>query len=222
VPLPERPLESIFALVLRRGTQAGIKYSLLGTAFYAGEEGESLTAAHVLQGIALEPDDSVEGVFPPFDGSTNRRVVDFRLSNRYDVAVGRTDDTGPTHGLTLAEEDHPINLDVLTVEFSGTRSFEDSQGRRGMMFKPYFRKGHIICRSESDWPNPGTSTLELSFPTLRGASGAPVVVDSVGVVAGMIIANVERELLPAHVETTYRDGALTEEIRLPPANWAGD
>jgi hypothetical protein len=45
--------------------------------------------------------------------------------------------------------------------------------------------------------------LELSFPALRGASGAPVVeIRGTALFAhGVIVANTEHHLLPAHIET---------------------
>jgi hypothetical protein len=62
-----------------------------------------------------------------------------------------------------------------------------------MIFTPYFRKGHVICRYSSDFHEKApTMSFDLSFPALGGASGAPVVIEHDGSVTGMIVANVER------------------------------
>ncbi len=56
--------------------------------------------------------------------------------------------------------------------------------------------------------------LELSFPALRGASGAPVV--SIGnevVLWGIIVANVSYHLLPAQIEKVVEGDTTVEEIK---------
>jgi hypothetical protein len=55
--------------------------------------------------------------------------------------------------------------------------------------------------------------LELSYPALKGASGAPVFFETSQRIVGVIVANLERELLPAQVLSAYReDGSKSEEI----------
>jgi hypothetical protein len=58
-----------------------------------------------------------------------------------------------------------------------------------------------------------TSCVDLSFPAFRRASGAPVLHADSGEVLGMIVANVERHLMPAHLERVERDDGVVEEIR---------
>jgi hypothetical protein len=108
----------------------------------------------------------------------------------------------------------PVNFDVLTIEFSGTESRPLADGRREMRFTPYHRKGHVICHYTSTWPESvPTSSLDLSFAALRGASGAPVVVEQNGTVVGMVVANIERHLLPAQVEKVELGPDHREEVK---------
>lgn len=60
----------------------------------------------------------------------------------------------------------------------------------------------------------GRSALELSFPALRGASGAPVVSNLTFRLWGIIIANVSYHLLPAQIESVLDEqGQVEEETR---------
>jgi len=55
--------------------------------------------------------------------------------------------------------------------------------------------------------------LELSYPALKGASGAPVFEEGSLRIIGVVVANVEREMMPAQVLRAYReDGTPLEEI----------
>jgi hypothetical protein len=56
--------------------------------------------------------------------------------------------------------------------------------------------------------------LELSFPALRGASGAPVLSNLTFRLWGIITANVAYHLLPVQIEHVWDDeGQITEETR---------
>jgi hypothetical protein len=72
----------------------------------------------------------------------------------------------------------------------------------------------VVCFYISSYPESiPTSCLELSFPALKGASGAPVVVEVSGVVVGMIVENVQHELLPSHIERVTDGAKHVEEIK---------
>jgi len=60
---------------------------------------------------------------------------------------------------------------------------------------------------------PPTEVLDLSFPALKGSSGAPIIVEHDGMVTGMIVANIERHLLPAQVERIETVDGIVEERR---------
>jgi S1-C subfamily serine protease len=174
-----------------------------------------VTAAHVVTaaaGVAL-----AAALYPP--GGSGRMllaaVTRWHVRNDFDVAVGLLDGE-PRPGLAILGADTPLimNRDVYAIEHS--RSINPDPNTPGMStLSPLIRKGNIIQAREGLHPHhPSTSMLELSFPALKGASGAPVVQDSGGQVVGMVVANVERELMPAQVLTAFRDdGTPLEEVR---------
>ena len=56
--------------------------------------------------------------------------------------------------------------------------------------------------------------LELSFPALKGASGAPVLSNASFELLGVVKANVSYELLPAQIESIQDEaGVVTEETK---------
>jgi len=56
--------------------------------------------------------------------------------------------------------------------------------------------------------------LEVSFPALRGASGAPVLINSSFRAIGMLVGNMSYHLLPSQIETiTNEDGKIVEETK---------
>jgi len=172
-----------------------------------------LTAKHVLEDVSLPEGQDFAVVMLPA-GLTVHRVSIVAFAEQFDIALARAEGIQDVFPLEIATKNAPVNFDVLTVEFSGTESRLLADGRRGMWFTPYHRKGHVICYYTSTWPEPvATSSLDLSFPALRGASGAPVVAERDGSVLGMVVANVERHLLPAQVERVEFGPDHREEVR---------
>jgi len=55
--------------------------------------------------------------------------------------------------------------------------------------------------------------FDTSFPALQGASGAPVLLNLDFSVVGMLVANVERHLLPAQIVRIEDGPATSEETR---------
>ena len=58
-----------------------------------------------------------------------------------------------------------------------------------------------------------TACIDLSYPALKGASGAPVIQEQSGNVLGMVVSNIERQLMPAQIERTERPDGTSDEIR---------
>jgi hypothetical protein len=75
--------------------------------------------------------------------------------------------------------------------------------------------------AEFSFDNDAASYIDVSYPALKGASGAPVVNELSGHVLGMIVGNVENQLAPDEIERTQRsDGTKDQIIRyfLPSAH----
>jgi hypothetical protein len=209
--LPRYPLKAVFPLIV--ATRDGLARLFLGTGFFIRGNGTFLTAKHVLDGVTLGNGESFAAVILP-GGPTAHPISDVRFAEQFDIALARVEGVDDVLPLEIATEDAPINRDVLTVEFSGTESRPLEDGRTAMHFTPYYRKGHVICSYPSTYPEAvPTVCHDLSFPALRGASGAPVIVEADGSVTGMVVANVERHLLPAQVERVELGSDQREEIR---------
>jgi trypsin-like peptidase len=209
--LPTEPLTAIFP-VLKVDCRGERVLECLGTGFFVRDDGLVMSCAHVL-GVHPAPGEMIAVI--PAPGKILYFVLDVIVSPRFDIAVGRLYVRPPGISiLAIAERDMPINVDVLTVEFSGTTSSQAI---------PYYRKGHVITRYVSDFGNllKGATVLDLSFPALKGASGAPVLVEREGVVIGMVVSNVERHLLPAHLERLESpDGSVEEHQYFLPVGQA--
>jgi len=210
--LPNKPLKAIFPLVVAN-LGSGLVGPFLGTGFFVRADGTFLTAKHVLEEVPLRGGEDFAAVLLPGQ-PTLYRVSHVRFAKQFDIALARAEGMQDIYPLEIATKNAPANDDVLTVEFSGTESRPLEDGRPAMWFNPYYRKGHVICSYRSTYPEPiATRCLDLSFPALRGASGAPVLAERDGSVLGMVLANVERHLLPAQVERVDLASDRREEIR---------
>ncbi len=211
--LPTYALQSIVA-ILEASANLGGPFRVLGTGFFIDEDGQFLTANHVIGDEALDEGRSYALARLP-DLPTMHRVTSVKPYVHVDVAVGEAPSAAPSSFLEVADDDAPLNFDVLTAEFSSVEYGVLAGGKRAIDLTPNYHKGHVVSSRSSRLPSlNGAQVLELSFPALKGASGAPIVVgegDKAGQVIGMILANVERHLLPAQIETiTSEDGQSAE------------
>ena len=209
--LPSNPLKAVFPIILKRKSPE--TYDFLGTGFFIRSDGLFLSARHVFQDCAVSEGDEFEGCMINHE-CTPYPICDLNFSQQFDVALGQMKGVIDIQPLTLANKDAAMNFDILTVEFSGTHPELLESGQKALVFNPYFRKGHVICRYESTFPTSiRTVFMDLSFPALKGASGAPVIVERDSSVIGMVVGNTERELLPAQIERVTNEGSCIEEIK---------
>ena len=135
----------------------------------------------------------------------------------HDIAIARAAEWPDMQPLIIAPADNlTMNINVLTVEYSATRSgLTRPDGLSAMAITPSFHKGYIVREHAAEFGFQGTtSCIELSYPALKGASGAPVIEELSGNVLGMIVGNVEQQLMPAQIERTLRtDGTKDEVVR---------
>jgi hypothetical protein len=136
------------------------------------------------------------------------------MKSHYDIALGRVEPIQDAAPLILATKHPHGNADIICMEYSGISSRRLPSGETEMGLTHYFHKGHVVSRYVSDYPETvPTHCFDVSFAALKGASGAPVIVEQSGQVAGMIVANVERHLLPAQVERIESEDGVVEETR---------
>ena len=193
-----RPETEIFPVIAER--KVGVRdpsFDILGTGFFINADGTFLTAKHVFTDHGLEHSHEFRVMMvSPENDFKLYRVTQVRVSRRFDIALAKAIAVEGHVPLQIADADPPRNRDLLTFDYSAT-TFR--QGQLGVT--PYTRKGHIVCQRENDYPGPELAlTLEMSFPALRGASGAPVILDRRTDVIGMVVANVAQRLLPPQLE----------------------
>jgi hypothetical protein len=212
MPLPSKPLKAIFPIVSVRYKGSRPTYLFLGTGFFIDSDGTFLTAKHVFP--------SKEHTYNAitFDLQNIKPVPclisDLEFSQQFDIALGHVQGASDIQPLDLATKDYPLNSDVLTAEFSRTHPTKREDGELALLVEPSYRKGYVVRYYKSTYPESmPTQCLELSFPALKGASGAPIVVEHGGSVIGMVVANIEQELLPAQIETVTEPGKYTEQIK---------
>lgn len=115
---------------------------------------------------------------------------------------------------TVFAAEPPVNVSAATIEFSRSLNPHPVEPANTVV-TPLFRRGHVVQARQGLHPDfPEVRMLELSYPALKGASGAPVFREDALDVIGVIVANIERELMPAQVLRAVRDdGEPIEEIR---------
>jgi hypothetical protein len=104
--------------------------------------------------------------------------------------------------LGFKRADPALNDDVFSYEYSSTRIEKTASGGTNVIFEPMAHKRNIMRFYDSDFPEGKlTPSFQVSYPALQGASGAPVVAKNKHgfFVCGILVANIERELLPAQI-----------------------
>jgi S1-C subfamily serine protease len=185
----------------------GNVHDFLGTGFFVGEESLFITAHHNTDlensNLAVVHLDDLDTLFPA--------SVIYSDSNS-DVAVLGIPGYQPQNRLVFAEESAiAYNQPVVSLEYGTTIS----RGRETIL-SPATRLGNI-SREFKNFDFKGKilpHALEVSFPALRGASGAPLLTNQGFLIAGMLVGNVSYHLLPAQIETIAdQEGKVTEETK---------
>ncbi len=194
----------------------GTPVAFLGTGFVVAPRGVFVTTRH---NLAKHPVDSKNRVVVAIEAYDDvyrefRQIDNIRLCPTADVAVAELSVEG-LWMLSLNRGEAPTNVDVLMVDHSSTQVTIDEQGKRAVRFSPGTLRGNIVRHYVSDVEaTRGMRCFDTSFPALSGASGAPVLVPPRYTVAGMLVANVQRHLLPAHILRVHDEcGSIIEEER---------
>lgn len=199
--------------------RTGRVLELLGTGFFVGQ-GSSVsvvTAHHVFRDNQLVEDQQYALAFCEAEKTRVITIPGVTAAKEFDIAV--FDGSGFPEAVRLPIGDYgaPFNADVFSFEYSSTRFERLEDGSRRVIFEPHAHKGNIVQYYESDSPEARpTSVFLTSFPALQGASGAPVITgwrSNRFAVVGMLLANVERHLVPAQILRIDDGGNLIEETR---------
>jgi V8-like Glu-specific endopeptidase len=211
----QEPLDPFSAIIpILRLDANGLVKGVAGTGFFVGTRPLVVTAKHVFLGDPLaEGEQFGMAVFRP-DGTTGIGTIkNYLVCDKWDIAVFAAGGHPRAIPLSLSRGEHPVNHDVLAFEYSSTTIETDEAGQRTVKFQPFTHKGNILRHYVSTFPvKIPTRSFDVSFPALQGASGAPVLRTSDWGVVGMLVANVERHLMPAQVVRIDLDGTGHEEV----------
>ncbi len=200
--------------ILRLGVD-GRTTGLAGTGFFVGTRPAVVTAKHVFLDHPLAKGEQYAmAVFRP-DGTTDLGIIhDYLVSEKWDIAVFAAGGHPWATPLKLVRGQYPTNQDVLAFEYSFTTIETNEAGERIVNFQPFTHKGNILRHYLSTFRRQTpTASFDTSFPALQGASGAPVLRTSDWAVVGMLVANIERHLMPAQVVRAEIGGGEYEEVR---------
>jgi hypothetical protein len=168
----------------------------LGTAVFVGDLPLLATADHVVR--------NWEGDFaftlPPSPILWNVNAFKAHLVARdpeFDLALLDASPFRPEYSVMPADNGQIANnIPVLCYEYGTTQTIAGVAH-----LAPAMRMGNVtrVIDLSDRFGRAGESALELSFPALRGASGAPVISSQGFYLWGIVIANIEYHLLPAQI-----------------------
>jgi hypothetical protein len=215
MPLPTRP-QTLIAPVTTVTKGTNRVHELWGTCFLV-KPGLFMSAKHVF-GIDVPQDQTLSVVRFSDQGADPESIPVSSVYSHpgYDIAIARVERWPRGDYLPIAPNDHlSMNVNVLTIEYSQPdRHVPLPDGTTAMGIGPNWHKGYMIREYTAGFGHERpTGCLDLSFPALKGASGAPVIDESTGLVLGMIVANIERHLMPAQMERTIRSDSTIDEVR---------
>ena len=182
------------------------KWMFLGTGFFFGNSPFLATSNHVLgdmyDSIGIQVIDKKEFYRASF-------VV---RKPEVDLAILKITKYEPPVSCRLGtDEEISFTQAIYSYEYGTTQNLGDVT-----VLSPATRMGNVTRTRNlpEDYGEGGDTMLELSFPALRGASGAPVVnIGKEVVVWGIIVANWSNHLLPTQVEKVMEGDTTIEEIK---------
>ena len=200
---PPRTIPWSFIFPLFEGTPDGTLERFRGTTFLVGSTRTLATAFHCVAGASLGL-----CIADMTDGNSVTHVELVATDEVSDLAVLSVTGLDDREPLNLGtSRELGLGTEVKTLEYSDTR-IEDGKP----VLSPATRMGYA-----SRWVRPAGASLELmemSFPALLGASGAPIINDWDGLVYGVLVANASYHLLPAQIETVLDErNEILEERR---------
>lgn len=200
------PRETIVAIL---GIDEAKRTHFLGTGTFVYLSHFLVTAEHVVREsmgsftVAVPVPGLENATFPAQVVARHREV---------DLALLEVAGYSPNRAVQLADDSEIVtNRAVFCFGYSTTRN-----GGGQMQFAPTTRFGNVTrCLHLGDiFGGAGEDILELSFPALRGASGAPIISNSTLHLWGIVIQNMPYQLLPARIEGALdADDQIYEEPR---------
>ena len=210
-----KPSKAIVPVVGVGETDPLGKYAFLGTGAFVGQQPLLVTCDHVIENwnksfaIAILPDRVPLGTCDIHQAKLVAR------NPNADLALLEVPGYSPEEALQLAEDSEiSMNIPVVCLEYSQISTIQVGE-EKALHFQPVTRLGNVtrLRYLEDMFGQAGEGMLKLSFPALRGASGAPVLSNLTFHLWGIVKANVAHHLLPVQMERVWDDkDQITEEI----------
>lgn len=201
----EKVAETIVAIFAK--SEEANKHIFLGTGGFFQPNNLLVTADHVLGNL--------NGSFAICTARYPNTWLPAELVRRnqaVDLALLDVPGYSPISSLEIAEEGEiRSNENVICFDYSTAEKRDDT-----IFLNPATRLGNVtrLVNLTEQYGKAGEEALELSFPALRGASGAPVMSNQTLKVWGIVIANLSYHLLPSQIERIFEpQGQISEETR---------
>ena len=170
------------------GNNKVVAWRHLGTGFHIGCSGTIATCRHIVQScgegeVLLALEGSIKKAFFP--------LYDIQSHPKYDFAIAKIDRPDTVEfPLIYSGENLYVGDDLLAFSYfgiggGGALQPPDLQGR---LFK-----GHIVSIHQREIPGVSPTTCELSFPSISGFSGAPLLHEK-DCILGMLHGNLESSI----------------------------
>jgi hypothetical protein len=189
-------LAAIFEATINDGVVDTATMVYRGSSFFVSEEGDAVTAAHVLR----TPSDLAPGrrlvAMVAEDGQPAARLITAAaVFEAFDVALFKVT-PAKSKCFEVSDEEVPAGTDVSVIGFPSHRLY-------GKGLEMRFLKGYVTAVMPR---------LELNFPVPAGMSGAPVFVNAK--IVGFATGRVRSEEIDEQTEELVRVDDAKEELRI--------
>ncbi|WP_160062093.1 S1 family peptidase [Psychromonas sp. L1A2] len=156
-----------------------------GVAFYVGDKGKVVTCRHIIQ---MVQDDEVL-VGKCLVSNQILPISNIKEHPKFDFAMGVFPTTHKYSTFPIENVELSLGQDVRVFGFNNIGKVGEN-----VEVKARLLKGYIVSISDkSDHPE-AKSITELSFPSLKGFSGSPLVSTQTGQLVGMMFSNLESSI----------------------------
>lgn len=164
------------------------------------------TCAHVIESINFETDIVLSKWVPEDPSSPWVVFTNAKVHPRYDFAILKSNQIPSSQSLMLRENLQDMGMQVYAVGYHDDGVVMTSDGKRNINLAPRSFFGNIV-RFHQEPNNKSSAVCELSFPTLSGFSGAPVLNSSFDKILGMVYGNIEQKI-QVHSKYELREGQM--------------
>lgn len=174
----------------------------IGTCFFIGDNGQIATCGHIVEN--KQDDDFIYGK----NLNTNEidMIYDLKVHPKYDFAIGYFRKHKDHKVFNFGKMKHAAGMDVRTFGFT-----DAGKDGKDINIVPRLFKGNIVGYGLGPKVPKSRSTVELSFPSLSGFSGSPLLNEHTDELIGMLFHNTESRIEVYSNSEIDEDGKITKE-----------